>query len=91
MLDLANIFVGSIPLTNLYILIDPLPLPSMKYTSLKDIYTDTMCQYSEFMIKSTCVVRQGNCLYLIMFNLALDPIKKAKEANGYKYVKTQQT
>ena len=40
-----------------YKLIDSLPLPSHTYNKLKVIYTVTICQYNEFMMKPTCGMR----------------------------------
>ena len=48
---------------------------------LKDIYTDTLCPY--LLMKPSCVVRQGDCLSSIIFNLDSEPIiRNSKEENG---------
>ena len=51
--------------------------------TLKDIYSDTACQYNEYETNSTCGISWGDCLSRVILNL--EPIiRKANEANGYK-------
>ena len=82
-LDLANAF-GSLPHSTLNKLFESLPLPAHTSTIFKDMYTNTICEYKDFMVQLTSGVRQGDCLSPIIFNLASEPIiRKAIEISGY--------
>ena len=58
-LDLANAF-GSLPHLTLNKLFESLPLHAHTSTILKDMYTNTICEYKDFMVQPTSGVRQGN-------------------------------
>ena len=48
------------------------------------MYTNTICEYKDFMVQPTSGVRQGDYLSPIIFNLASEPIiRKAIEIAGY--------
>ena len=55
-LDLANAF-GSLPHSTLNKLFESLPLPAHTSTILKDMYTNTICEYKDFMVQPTSGVR----------------------------------
>ena len=71
-LDLANAF-GSLPHSTLNKLFESLPLPVHTSAILKDMYTNTICEYKDVMVQPTSGVRQGDCLSPI-YNLASNPI-----------------
>ena len=70
--------------TTLNKLFESLPLPAHTSTILKDMYTNTICEYKDVMVQPTSRVRQGDCLSPIICNLASEPIiRKAIEIAGY--------
>ena len=82
-LDLANAF-GSLPHTTLNKFFESLPLPAHTSIILKDMYTNKICEYSDFIVQPTSGVRQGDCLSTINFNLDSEPIiRKVIEIAGY--------
>ena len=59
-------------------------MPAHTSAILKDMYTNTICEYKDVMVQPTSGVRQGDCLSPIIFNLASEPIiRKAIEIAGY--------
>ena len=55
-LDLANAF-GSLPHSTLNKLFESLPLPDHTSTILKDMYTNTICEYKDVMVQPTSGVK----------------------------------
>ena len=52
---------------------------------LRDVYTDTICQYNEFEVKPTCGVKRNDFISPIIYNLASESIiRKAEESNRCK-------
>ena len=82
-LDLANAF-GSLSHSTLNKLFESLPLPAHTSTILKNMYTNTIYEYKDVKVQPTSRVRQGDCLSLIICNLASEPIiRKAIEIDVY--------
>ena len=51
---------------------------------LKEICTDTVCNYNEFEMKLTCGVKQDDCLSPLLFNFASEPIIRKSKEVGHK-------